>query len=105
MLLFFVTPCLVVAGQRCTEGIPMKKRVNRLIFVAGIPNFLNNMKNELELQGFDLLTLIENLELYNSQTEIRSSPCDQTFKEPRKIAKKNHLGKSSKDNYVSPNRY
>ena len=27
-------------------------------------------------------TLLENLELYNSQTKIRSRPCEQTFKEP-----------------------
>ena len=40
-------------------------------------------------------TLLENLELYNSQTEIRSNPCEQTFKERRRTAEKNHLGKSS----------
>ena len=40
-------------------------------------------------------TLLENLELYNSQTEIRSNPCEQTFKERRRTVEKNHLGKSS----------
>ena len=49
-------------------------------------------------------TLLENLELYNSQTEIRSSPCEQTFKEQRRPAKKNHLKKASIDNHVAPNR-
>ena len=45
---------------------------------------------------------LENLELYNSQTEIRSNPCEETFIEPQRIAKKEkHLGKSSIDNHVS----
>ena len=46
-------------------------------------------------------TLLKNLELSNSQTEIKSSPCEQTLKEPQRIAKKRHLGKSSMDNHVS----
>ena len=51
------------------------------------------------------ITILEILELYNSQKEIRSSPCEQTFKEQRRTPKKNHLGKSSMNNHVSPNRY
>ena len=46
-------------------------------------------------------TLLKNLELSNGQTEIKSSLCKQIIKEPRRIAKKNHFGKSRMDNHVS----
>ena len=51
---------------------------------------INNTRNScpgIQLQD-NTIKLLEILELYNSQTEIRSSPCEQTFKEQRKTAKR-----------------
>ena len=62
-------------------------------------------REENKNKNLIIKALLQNYELYNSQTEIRSSPHEQAFKEPRRIAKKKHLGKSSMDNHVSPNRY
>ena len=63
------------------------------------------LREENKNKNLIIKTLLENLELYNSQTEIRSIPCEQTFKELRRTAKKKYLGKSSLGNHVSPNRY
>ena len=63
------------------------------------------LREENKNKNLIIKTLLENIELYKSQTEIRSTPCEQTFKELRRTAKEKHLGKSSLDNHVSPNRY
>ena len=40
------------------------------------------LRQENKNKNLIIKTLFENLELYNSQTKIRSRPCEQTFKEP-----------------------
>ena len=47
-------------------------------------------REENKNKNLIIKTLLENLELYNSQTKIRSRPCEETFKEPQRTAKKNH---------------
>ena len=40
------------------------------------------LREESKNKSLIMKTLLKNLELSNSQIEIKSSPCEQTFKEP-----------------------